>query len=90
MAKKKPKISKDERQRAEVEAACKEISALLKPFVGFAPQVEAVHCGFLKRGGGLSLGTIKAMIERLAKPARAKAKKRRKVAAQRELFTKGK
>ena len=75
MAKKKPKLSKDERDRADEVAACNELASLLKPLVGFDVHVEAVNGYVYKRGGALSLATMKLIIERLAKQAKNEVKK---------------
>ena len=88
MAKKKPKLSKDERDRADEVAACNELASLLKPLVGFDVHVEAVNGYVYKRGGAITLTAVKQMIERLSKP-KTKPRRRRKVAKQRELFTEG-
>jgi hypothetical protein len=90
VAKKKPKLSKEERDRAEEIAACNELAKSLKALVGFDVHVEAVNGYVYKRGGAISLASVKQIVERLAKPARAKTRRRRKTAAQRELFTEGK
>ena len=86
----KTKLSKDERERAEEESVCTEFSVALGTVAGFEPHVEPVHGYVYKRGGALSLATMKQIVERLTKPAKTKPTRRQMVAAQRELFTEAK
>jgi hypothetical protein len=66
---KKPRLTKTERDRLEVEATCAEFAAVLKPLVGFVPGVEPVQKVYLKRGGAISLGTVKVLIAGLKRRA---------------------
>lgn len=69
-----------ERDRLEVEAACRELSEALAKVVGFAPHFEADWEFGFARGAGVSLGTMraitKAINESAASPRTSKRKRK--------------
>jgi hypothetical protein len=61
------RLSKDERDRISAVEACKELTALLSPLVGFPLHLEAIAGPFLKPGAAMSLASAQAAIETLRK-----------------------
>lgn len=62
---KKPRQTKQQRERAEEAAACRELAAELMPIVGFPIHVQAVNGFAYRTGGAIALDSVVAIVKAL-------------------------